>query len=272
MGYSIEVNSANFAAEVLQKSNEQIILVDFFATWCGPCQLMKPLLEKLVKEYDFILAKVDIDKNPDLANTYNIEGVPDVRIVDRGEVQPGFVGALNENQLRQVLAQLNLKSELEKGLANIEIAIASEDFDRACDLFKQLLENYPHRPDLSLQAAEFFIEVHRTDEASKLLAGISEDQREYYSYSQALRQLIEFEAIVQNPGTGELDQRYAEACRLTLEKDYEPALKIFLDIVTTNRSYNNDAARKAMLTVFELLGDQDLLTKEYRKRLMLQLY
>ncbi|MEB3277705.1 MAG: tetratricopeptide repeat protein [Lyngbya sp.] len=272
MGYSIEVNSANFETEVLQKSNEQIILVDFFATWCGPCQLMKPLLEKLVKEYDFILAKVDIDKNPDLANTYNIEGVPDVRIVHHGEVNPGFVGALNEMQLRQLLAQLNLKSELEKGLANIEMAIANQDFDSASDLFKQLLENYPHRPDLSLQAAQFFLDVHRTDEASKLLAAISEDQREYYPKAQALKQLIEFQAVLEQPGKSELDQRYAEGCRLTLEKDYEPALKIFLDIVSTSRSYKNDAARKAMLTLFELLGDDHLLTKEYRKRLMLQLY
>ncbi|ERT09114.1 thioredoxin family protein [Lyngbya aestuarii BL J] len=272
MGYSIEVNSDNFEVEVLQKSNEQIILVDFFATWCGPCQLMKPLLEKLVKEYDFILAKVDIDKNPDLANTYNIEGVPDVRIVHQGEVKSGFVGALNEVQLRQVLAQLNLKSELEKGLANIEMAIANQDLDSAQHLFQQLLEIYPDRADLSLQAAQFFQDVHQNDKASKLLATISEDQREYYPKAQALKQLIEFQTVVQQPGTSELDRRYAQACRLTLEKDYEPALAVFLELVSTSRSYKNDAARKAMLTLFELLGEDHSLTQKYRKQLMLQLY
>ena len=272
MGYSIEVNSANFEVEVLQKSSERIVLVDFFATWCGPCQLMKPLLEKLVKEYDFILAKVDIDKNRDLANTYNIEGVPDVRIVDRGEVKSGFVGALNEVQLRQVLAQLNLQSELEKELAKIEIAIADQNLDSAKNRFQQLLATHPGRTDLKLKAAQFFLDVHRTDEASKLLATISEDQRQYYPKAQALKQLIEFQAAVEKSGTGELDRQYAEACRLALEKDYEPALTIFLKLVSTDRSYKDDAARKAMLTLFELLGEDNPLTGKYRKQLMLQLY
>ncbi|MEA5541299.1 MAG: tetratricopeptide repeat protein [Limnoraphis robusta] len=272
MGYSIEVNSDNFEREVLQKSEEQIILVDFFATWCGPCQLMKPLLEKLVEEYDFILAKVDIDKNPDLANTYNVEGVPDVRIVQQGEVLPGFVGALNEVQLRQLLGQLNFKSEVDQEFAKIKTAIVNRDLDLAQNLFKQLLKKYPNQPDLTLQAALFFIEMKQSDEATQLLATISEDQREYYPKAQALKQLIEFQAVVQQPGTTELDQLYAQACRFTLEKNYPQALKTFLEVVKIDRSYKNDGARKAMLSLFELLGDDHSLTKEYRKQLMLQLY
>ncbi|MDY7023122.1 MAG: tetratricopeptide repeat protein [Cyanobacteriota bacterium] len=272
MGYSIDVESHNFDAEVLQKSNEKIILVDFFATWCGPCQLMKPILEKLVKEYNFILAKVDIDKNPDLANTYNVEGVPDVRIVYQGEVTSGFVGALNEVQLRQLLARLNLQSEYEKGLEKIEMAIAKPDLDSAETLFQELLETYPNRMDLSLRAAQFYVDIHQTGKANKLLATISEDQREYYAKAQALKQLIEFQTVVQQPGTSELDQHYAQACRLTLEQDYESALKLFLDLVSTSRSYKDDAARKAMLTLFDLLGDDHPLTKNYRKQLMLKLY
>ncbi|UWU45879.1 thioredoxin family protein [Limnospira platensis] len=98
MGYAIDVNQDNFQAEVIDKSWETLVMVDFFATWCGPCQIMKPILERLTTEYDFILAKVDVDQNPELASQYGIQGVPDVRMVTKGEVKPGFVGrSLNRN-------------------------------------------------------------------------------------------------------------------------------------------------------------------------------
>lgn len=272
MGYSIEVNSDNFETEVLQKSSKQTVLVDFFATWCGPCQLMKPLLEKLVEEYDFILAKVDIDKHPDLAQTYSVEGVPDVRIVQNGEVLPGFVGALNEAQLRQLVEQLCFRAEVNQGFAQIKSAILNQNLDLAQNLFQQLLKKYPNQPDLTLQAALFLIEVKQTEQATQLLATISEDQRAYYPKAQALKQLIEFQTQVQHPGESEVDQLYAQACRFTLDKNYPEALKTFLEVVKIDRNYKDDGARKAMLSLFELLGDDHPLTKEYRKQLMLQLY
>ncbi|MEM9906578.1 MAG: thioredoxin domain-containing protein, partial [Cyanobacteria bacterium P01_D01_bin.44] len=110
MGTVIEVDQQTFATEVLQRSVDTIVLVDFFAQWCGPCKLLGPILEKLAGEYDFALAKVDIDQNPDLANTYGVEGVPDVRIVRDGKVSEGFVGALDETQLRSRLTQLGISS------------------------------------------------------------------------------------------------------------------------------------------------------------------
>ena len=76
MGISIDVTPDTFVQEVIERSQHQLVVVDFFAQWCGPCQMLKPILEKLVQEYDFALAKVDIDQNPELANQYRVEGVP----------------------------------------------------------------------------------------------------------------------------------------------------------------------------------------------------
>ena len=70
MGYAIDVNQSNFEQEIIKVSYEKPVLIDFYATWCGPCQILKPILEKLVKEYDFILAKIDIDQNPELASEF----------------------------------------------------------------------------------------------------------------------------------------------------------------------------------------------------------
>jgi len=76
MGYSIEVDGTNFDSEVIEKSYLNTVILDFYALWCGPCKLVKPMLEKLASEYNFILAKIDIDKNPELAEQYDVEGVP----------------------------------------------------------------------------------------------------------------------------------------------------------------------------------------------------
>ena len=125
MGVSVEVDSATFATEVLEASYQKPVLVDFFAQWCGPCKMLKPMLEALAQEYDFVLAKIDIDQSPDLAHTYKVEGVPDVRVVTQGDVNPGFVGVLPEPQLREFLRNLSLKSELDLGLEAVKAAIAS---------------------------------------------------------------------------------------------------------------------------------------------------
>ncbi len=272
MGSSVEVNSSTYATEVSEKSYEKPVLVDFFATWCGPCQILKPILEKLVKEYDFVLAKVDIDQNPALANQFGIEGVPDVRIVLKGEMLPGFVGVLPEPQLRELLANLHLKSELEIGLEAIQEAKAAGKMKRAKQLFDQLFAKYPENQRLVIESAKFLISLNQLESAEKMLATIGADDREYYPQAKAVKALIAFKQEAENPGESELDQKFARAARLTLQEDYEAGLKLFLEIVGTDRKYKGDGARKAMLAVFNLLGDRHPLTKEYQQQLMLTLY
>ncbi|MGK7904498.1 MAG: tetratricopeptide repeat protein [Hormoscilla sp.] len=272
MGSTVEVNSSNFTTEVLEKSYEKPVLMDFFATWCGPCKMLMPILEGLLAEYDFILAKIDIDQNPDLANTYGVEGVPDVKIAIDGQVRPGFVGVKPEPELRQILEGLNLTSELEMGLQAIQTASASGDLQQAKQLLDQLFAKYPENPHVTIAAAKFLVSLHQLEDAEKLLGTIREDDREHYRQAQAVKALIHFQQEADNPGDSELDQLYAKGCRLALAQEHDEALQIFLDIVGKSRKYKQDGARKAMLVVFGLLGDEHPLTKQYRKQLQLQLY
>lgn len=272
MGYAIEINQDNFESEVIAKSFETLVILDFFATWCGPCQMIKPILEKLTEEYNFILAKVDVDSNAELASKYGIEGVPDVRIVTKGEVRPGFVGAIAEPQLRQMLEEFNIKSELKTGLSAIDDATNAGDLRQAKHLFDLLFEKYPNHPELTIKAAQFLISVNEIDGAKKILSTIEADNREFYSKAKALEKIIEFKRAVKDPGDSELDQLYAQACHHILQEEYEPGLSLFLKIIGISRKYREDGARKAMIAVFDLLGEEHPLIPKYRKELMLQLY
>jgi putative thioredoxin len=270
MGYAIEVNSVNYETEVIAKSYEKPVLVDFFATWCGPCQMLKPLLEKLQKEYDFILAKIDIDQNNDLASQYGVEGVPDVRIVIQGQMFPGFVGALPETELRQFLANCGLKSELELKLDAVKIAKQNGNLSQVKQIFDQLFTLYPDHPLIAIEAAKFLLTLNQPETAEKMLDTIDPQNRNDYNQAQAIKTLINLTKV---PATEtNLEPRFNQAIEATFQEDYETALEIFLEIVETSRKYKEDGARKAMVAIFNLLGEQDSLTKTYQQKLMLTLY
>ncbi|MBD3881776.1 tetratricopeptide repeat protein [Phormidium tenue FACHB-886] len=277
MGVSVEVNSSNFADAVVQASFQRPVVVDFFAQWCGPCQMLKPMLEKLVQEHDFVLAKVDIDQSQDLASTYGIEGVPDVRVVSQGQMYQGFVGALTEPQLRQwlsqVMAHLSSKSELDSQLEAVQTAIAAGDEETAKTLISTLMEQYPQDRRVAITAAKFLINQDRLDTAEKLLIFIDDTDRDYGAQARALRELMQLKLQSIDPILNhELDAPFFQAVRQTLSENYAAALQGFLSILSRDRKYRSDGARKAMITIFDLLGAQHPLTQQYRRELMQALY
>jgi putative thioredoxin len=272
MGTSLTVSQVTFAAEVLQTSRQKPVLVDFYATWCGPCQILKPMLENLVQEYDFVLAKVDIDQNPDLAQQYGVSGVPDVRIVIDGQVQPGFVGVLPEPEIRDLLHRLQLTSKLDQALEAIYEKASEGDVEGADADLQALLEKHPKNAGLVLEAANFYMEADRIPEAETLLGRIPQHEKELAARARGILALIQFRQIVKDEALSELDNVYQQAAQNALDQSYEAALQGFLAIVQRDRIYRQDGARRAMLGIFDLLGNEDPLTKEFRKQLMMALY
>lgn len=273
MGSSIAVNHNTFATEVLEQSFQKLILVDFFAQWCGPCRMLKPVLEKLAQEYDFVLAQVDIDANPDLAKQYGVEGLPDVRVVSDGQVSQGFVGMLPEPQIRQLLVQLKVKSNLNESLDELYAHATQGRVEQAEEMLAQLLQQYPDDRELLLEAANFYIQADQLSTADALLSKISDYDKAFITQAKSLKALLQFKQIAKETGEAhELDCKFQQAARLVLEEDYSLALQQFLDILTRNRKYREDGARKAMLAVFDLLGNNHPLTQDYRKRLTMALY
>ncbi|MBP0013122.1 MAG: tetratricopeptide repeat protein [Roseofilum sp. SBFL] len=272
MEHAMVINTDNFTPEVLEASYQHPVLLDFFATWCGPCQMIKPILEKLAVEYGIILAKVDIDQNPELANRYHVEGVPDIRMVHQGDVIPGFVGALPEPQIREMLSKFNLQSSLEQDLESIRGLIAQKQYPQVKSVLDRLFETYPQDPRVVLVAAEFLTHLGQLEEAEKMLMTVGKENIELFSKAQSMKGLLYFQRQVSLSVETELDREYVDTCRRVLDLDYQGALEGLLYFVEQHRSYEQDAGRKGMLALFEYLGNTHPLTQEYRKKLVSSLY
>jgi putative thioredoxin len=272
MGVVVEVNQENFASEVLERSHQQLVLVDFYAHWCGPCQLLKPVLEKLAQDYDITLAKVDIDESPKLATRYGISGVPDVRIGWQGGLKPGFVGALAEPQIQDLLSQYGLQSHLDRELALIQTEQAAGHLDAVKQRFSDLIRQYPDRPKLMMAAATFLVQIGSFESAQKLLNVVPASDRATYAQVETIRSLIGLkQQLAELSQETEADRHYATAIEQLCQANYEPALTCLLNLIEEQRQTHGEAARKAILVIFGLLGDEHPLTKTYRKRLMLAL-
>ncbi|RMA97652.1 thioredoxin [Hydrogenothermus marinus] len=267
-----DVTDENFEEIVIEKSYEKPVLVDFWAQWCGPCKALKPLLEKLASEYDYILAKINVDENPHIAQEFGVQGIPDVKLFKDGKVIDQFVGAYPEPKLRDFLEK-HIKSKVQQKLDEAKILILDGKVKEAEELFKQLLKDYPENKALVIEAAKFFINEGKIDEALKILDTIKEYHKEYYIQAQALKEIAKLKEACDNlKEETQLDKLYKKAACETVNGNYEEALKHFLQIVQLDKNYKDEAGRKGMITIFNILGERHPLTKEYRKKLAMALY
>jgi len=282
--HAIDATSATFEREVLEASKSTLVVVDFWAPWCAPCKVLKPILEKLAAEYDgrFKLVKVNSDENQDLAAAFGIRSIPDVMAFRYGKPVSHFLGAVPESQLRIFIDNLLPKpSEIEQARA-AELRSAGDDAGALAALHAALAidpSNDPARLDL----ADLLVALERSDEAETLLDAVRPDI-DLDARADALRAAVTFSRVrASGPGEPELNAKLAKnpadhAARFALAElhagaqRYREALDGLIEIVRRDKEWNAGEARKQVLNIFNLAEHDAALVSEYRKKFASALY
>jgi putative thioredoxin len=263
------------------------VVVDFWAEWCGPCKVLKPILEKLADEYGgrFLLAKVDSDANPELAGHFGVRSIPTVAAIVGGQIVDGFTGAKPEGQIREFLDRFVApvgEAPVEENLMElVNAAREAGQHEEARALLTDILAAKPDDLEAGLLLAEISIEDGALDEAEDLLARFANLPGEADSRVAAL--IAKLKLIKKSAGidTSALEARvnaepdnqalrleYAQA--LSGKQDWRGAMDQMLTSVKQDKAWNEGAARKAMIELFNLLAAEEQhqpLVREFRSKL-----
>lgn len=273
-----DATTETFEAEVLQKSMQTPVLVDFWATWCGPCKTLGPVLEKLAGEYNgaFRLAKVDVDKEQEIAAAFQIRSVPTVFLVKGGQIVDGFPGAVPEGQLRELLK----KHGIEPGQAANDEPVAAEivPLDPHAEVvsLRKAIETEPEKAELKLDLALALLKTGAAGEAETLLdalpANLATDDRAVRARARLGFLLLLKDAppaevleaaIAANPD--DLRARHLLGVQQLVSGKTEAGLEQFLEMLRRDRGYEDGLPKKALIDAFRVVEDASLVGQYRRK-------
>jgi putative thioredoxin len=281
--HSADVTRADFEERVIRKSHEIPVVADFWAGWCAPCRMLKPVLEKLAAEYGgkFFLARIDTDAEQDVAARYGVRSLPTVKIFRDGKAVDEFMGALPESQVRAVLDR-HMPRASDALIAAARQQLAQGNSAEAVATLRAAVAGDPANDRAGLELARVLLHTaNLTEEAAtevrRLLAALSPENRNGPEAGR-LRARLE---LLRLAGTGQdraqtadggTEEQFQSALRQVLAGDAGSGMEQLLDIVKRDRRFRDDGARKTLLTCFEMLGPRDERVRKYQLQLSRALY
>ena len=288
----IEVITENFMTDVIEKSKETPVIVDFWAPWCEPCKQLTPVIEKIVREKNgnVILAKMNIDESPEVAQQLKIQSIPAVMAFNEGQPVDGFIGVQPEKNITEFInkiSSLKNSSTIEENIIAGKKYINDGDIETASLVFSEILKIEPENISAKSMLARCLLRNNQIDEAENIINNLPTSAESNQDFISVRSEVEIFKNAKNNPISNEQEdilrndidknpknqQLKLDLAKLLLAKgENENAINELLKIIEFDPKWNDGEARKQLIEIFNILGNENILVTEGRKKLSTMLF
>ena len=278
-----DTTTAGFVKDVIEASRSVPVIVDFWAAWCGPCKQLTPLLEKIVKSYGgkVRLVKLNVDEHPAIAGQLRIQSLPTVYAFRDGRPLDGFVGGQPESTIRAFIDRIvgeEQQADLATVLASAEQALEEGDVQSAAEIFAAVLQEDKQNPAALAGLARCYLQTGDVARAEQTIALVPPDQKNVAAVERVkaalelarkANQTDNRDALLSRLAANPADHqaRFDLAVASAARGEKETAVEHLLDLVRRDRNWNEQAARKQLVQLFDAWGPKDPATVDGRRRL-----